>query len=488
MSEPLKVLFLSPEAEPFAKTGGLADAAGALPCALKRLGVDVRLLLPLYRAVKEGGFEMRTLLSGLEVPLGSDMLCADVEETRTEDGIPVYLIRREDMYDRPNLYGDSAGDYYDNLERFSFLCHASLRIAEALSLRPDLIHCHDWQTGLVPALLRGTYRHSEMLGRVPCVFTIHNLGYQGLFPARKFPVTGLQWREFFHPDGVEYWGNISLLKAGIMFCDAVTTVSPAYAREIQSPEFGMGMEGILFRRRASLHGILNGVDYGRWDPAKDPHLPARYFPGRMGGKAVCKESLVREMGLEPTLVERPLLGMVSRLTSQKGVDLLVRVMDELLRLDVGVVILGSGERHYEEKLREAERSHPGRLGLMIGFDEPLAHRIVAGADILLVPSRYEPCGLIQMYALKYGTVPLVRATGGLEDSVREYDLRSKEGNGLKFGPYEPEALLAAVRRGVALFRYPQHWRRLVLNGMKEDFSWDRSARSYLELYESLREG
>lgn len=488
MSEPLKVLFLSPEAGPFAKTGGLADAAGALPSALKRLGVDVRVVLPLYRAVKEGGFEMRTLLSGLEVPLGSDLLCADVEETRTEDGIPVYLIRREDMYDRPNLYGDSAGDYYDNLERFSFLCHASLRMAEALSLRPDVIHCHDWQTGLVPALLRGTYRHSEILGHAPCVFTIHNVGYQGLFPARKFPVTGLQWREFFHPEGVEFWGNISLLKAGIMFCDAVTTVSPTYAREIQTSEFGMGMEGILLRRQASLHGILNGVDYGRWDPAKDPHLPACYFPGKMRGKAVCKESLIREMGLELTLVDSPLLGMVSRLTTQKGLDLLVEVLDELLRLEVGVVILGSGERRYEDRLRDAARSHPGRLGLRIGFDEPLAHRVVAGADIMLVPSRYEPCGLIQMYALKYGTVPVVRATGGLEDTIRAYDIRSGEGNGLKFGPNEPEALLAAVRRALALFRYPQHWRRLVLNGMKADFSWDRSARSYLDLYGSLLKG
>jgi starch synthase len=487
MSEPLKVLFMSPEAAPFAKTGGLADAAGALPSALKRLGVDVRLVLPFYRAVRERGFDTRTLLSGMEVPLGSDLLCADVEEARTEDSIPVYLIRREDMYDRPNLYGDEAGDYYDNLERFSFLCHAGLRMAEALSLRPDLIHCHDWQTGLVPALLRGPYGDSDTLGQVPCVFTVHNIGYQGLFPARKFPVTGLPWREFFHPEGLEFWGGISLLKAGMVFCHALTTVSPTYAREIQTPEFGLGMEGIVLRRQGSLHGILNGVDYGQWDPARDPHLPERYFPGRMGGKAVCKESLLREMGLEPALMERPLLGMVSRLTPQKGLDLLLEALDELLKLDVGVVILGSGERPYEDKLREAARGRPGRIGVRIGFDEPLAHRIVAGADMVLVPSKYEPCGLIQIYALKYGSVPVVRATGGLEDTVTAYDIRSGEGNGIKFGPYEPEALLAAVRRAVTLFRYPQHWRRMVLNGMRADFSWERSARRYLELYRSLAE-
>ncbi len=488
MSDALKVLLLSPEVVPFAKTGGLADVAGALPGALKRLGVDVRVALPHYRMVKQGGFSTRLLLKALKVPLGTEILPADVLETRTEDDVPVYLIDREDLYDRPGLYGNLAGDYYDNIERFSFFAHAALRLVEGLSFKPDLLHCHDWQSGLVPALLKGPYRQSPVLRGAPSVFTIHNLGYQGIFPAEKLPIAGLSWSEFFHPDGLEFWGKMSLLKGGVVYSDAITTVSPTYAQEIQTPEFGLGMEGILSHRSASLHGILNGVDYHLWDPAIDPHLPERYFPGRMGGKQQCKESLIGEMGLDPSLKDRPLLGMTTRLATQKGLDLLVGVLDQVLSLNVGLVVLGSGEDRYQEAIQQAAREHPGRAGLKLGFDEPLAHRIMAGVDLFLIPSRYEPCGLTQMYALKYGTVPIVRATGGLEDTIVQFDSRTGQGNGIKFGPYQAEAFLAAIRQAVARFEDKGLWRQLVLNGMKADFSWERSAGKYLALYRSLVAG
>ncbi|MGM0381966.1 MAG: glycogen synthase GlgA [Thermodesulfobacteriota bacterium] len=485
MADNLKVLFLSPEAVPFAKTGGLADVAGALPNALVRLGTDVDLMLPFYRVVREEGFEPRLLLRDLKVPLGNSELAAQVPGAKTEAGLPVYLIEREDLYDRPNLYGNPMGDYYDNLERFTFFSHAALRTVETLSVKPDVIHCHDWQTGLVPALLRGPYRDSPFLGATATIFTIHNLGYPGLFPSEKLSVTGLSGEEFFHPEGLEYYGKISLLKAGIVYSDAITTVSPTYSKEIQTPEYGMGMEGTLQYRRSSLHGILNGVDYQLWDPARDAHISVHYSPDKVAGKHACKESLIQEMNLDPLLTKRPLLGMISRLDAQKGLDLLVKILDDILALDVGLVILGSGDERIQGAIQEAAQRRPGRIGLTIGFDEPLAHRIMAGADIFLIPSRYEPCGLTQMYALKYGTVPIVRATGGLDDTVAPFNRKTREGNGFKFSAYEPKAFLEAIRKAVDIFQDPKAWKRLMANGMKADFSWDQSARRYMELYRSV---
>jgi starch synthase len=481
----MKVLFISSEAVPFAKTGGLADVAGSLPVALKRLGVEVHLVLPFYRVVREGNLEHRLLLKDLKVPLGNTELAARVWGSSTEEEVPVYLIEREDMYDRPNIYGNSLGDYYDNFERFAVFARAALSTAEILSIKPDLIHCHDWQTGLVSALLKGPFRDSTTLGAPPTVFTIHNLGYQGLFPEDKLSLTGLSREEFYRSEGLEYYGNISLLKAGIAYSNAVTTVSPAYAREIQTPEYGMGMEGILQYRRASLYGILNGVDYQLWDPARDAHISVHYSPRKVAGKHACKESLIQEVNLDPLLTKRPLLGMISRLDAQKGLDLLVKILDDILTLDVGLVILGSGDERIQGAIQEAAQRHPGRVGLSIGFDEPLAHRIMAGADAFLIPSRYEPCGLTQMYALKYGTVPIVRATGGLDDTIVPFDHKTGEGNGFKFSAYEPNAFLEAIRKAIDLFQDPKAWQRLMANGMKADFSWERSAQQYRTLYESF---
>ena len=459
--------------------------AGSLPPALKRLGADVRMVLPLYRAVHESQFKMKPLSTALRVPLGNAELRASIHEISPPSGIPVYLIEREDLYDRPNLYGTPSGDYYDNLERFTFFAHAALRVAEERSFVPDVIHCHDWQTGLVPALLKGMYSRSPALRHARSLFTIHNIGYLGRFPADKFSLTGLSAADFFNPGGLEFWGDISLLKAGIVYSDAVTTVSPTYAEEIQTPEYGMGMEGILAERREHLHGILNGVDYGFWNPEIDKYLPSNYSLKNPKGKLACKKSLLREMGLKESLQDQPLLGMVSRLDTQKGLDLLVNILDTLMGQKTGLTILGSGDEAIQKSLHQAAKRHRGKVGIRIGFDEPLAHRLIAGADILLIPSRYEPCGLTQMYALKYGTVPVVRATGGLKDTIEHFDPKERKGNGFKFTDYAPKPLLDAVQEAIHLFHEPKSWAALMANGMKTDFSWTRSAKRYLELYRSV---
>jgi starch synthase len=319
------------------------------------------------------------------------------------------------------------------------------------------------------------------------VFTIHNIGYQGIFPEEKLSVTGLPRSHFFHAEGLEFWGKMSLLKAGIVYSEAITTVSPKYAEEIQTSEYGMGMEGILRKRKANLHGILNGVDYRLWDPAQDSHLRANYSRKKMLGKARCKESLIKEMELDSTLQERPLLGMISRLDMQKGLDLVVKILGKILAMDVGLIVLGSGDEKIQQAIQRAAKKNPGRVGLFIGFNEPLARRIMAGADMFLIPSRYEPCGLTQLYALKYGAVPVVRSTGGLDNTIVQFDPKKGEGNGFKFGPYKPASFLAAIRKAVDLFQDAEAWRKLVANGMMADFSWDRSAQRYLELYHTVIE-
>ncbi len=480
----LKVWFLSSEVTPFAKTGGLADVTGSLPGVLQRLGVDVSIGLPLYRVVKERGDPLTEVLSGLEVPFGTGTLSCRVWAGETEQGVPVYFFDREDLYDRPNLYGTSLGDYYDNMERFTFFCRAALVFAKQAGLQMNVLHCHDWQTGLVPTTLKTIYRDDPFFVKTACLFTIHNIGYQGLFPVQKLPLSGIPSSEF-HPEGLEYWGQISLLKAGIVYADAITTVSPRYSQEIQTPEFGLGMDGILSKRAHVLHGILNGADYSLWDPSLDPNIAQPYSPAHKGGKKECKARLLWETGLEQTLLDRPLLAMISRLSAQKGCDLLLQVADALVREGAGLLILGTGDHAYEEELgRLAERCR-GQVAASIGFDEAFAHRIMAGADILLIPSRYEPCGLTQMYALRYGTVPVVRSTGGLEDTVISFDSSTGEGNGFKFRDYDSQAFLHAILEALATFRNPSLWDKLTSNGMKEDFSWDRSAEEYVKIYRTL---
>ncbi len=481
----LKVLMVSSEAVPFAKTGGLADVAGSLPPALKRQGVEAALVLPGYRTILESGYSWRSIMGNMPVPLGGAMLPADVLETETEDGVRVYLIDREDLFNRPNLYGNRHGDYYDNLERFSFFCHAALRLANALTITPHLLHLHDWQTGLIPALLKGPYWDWPNLFGMPTLFTIHNLGYLGIYGGDRLPVTGLSHAQFYHPEGLEYWGSMSLLKSGIVYAHAVNTVSPTYAREIQTDEGGMAMAAVLRSRGGDVRGILNGVDYTVWNPETDGLIEAKYGLRDAGGKRRCKAAMIREMHLDEKLLEKPLLCMISRLDVQKGFDLLLSAMDGIMETGAGLVVLGSGSHWISEGLSEAQRRFPGQMTLRTGFDPALAHRIMAGADIFLMPSLYEPCGLTQMYAFKYGTVPVVRGTGGLEDTVLSFSSSTLEGNGFKFYPYDANALLRSVQEAVGLYQNRAMWKRLVKNGMAADFSWDRSARAYTDVYRSI---
>lgn len=486
MSKSLRVWFLAPEVAPFAKTGGLADVAGSLPGALKKLGVDVGVALPLYRMVREGDFPIRRVYRGLKVPLGRETLECDILETATDQGVPVFLFDRGDLFDRSGLYGTAEGDYGDNLERFAFFSRAALLFAKEAGFQVDLVHCHDWQTGFAPVYLKTLYGRDPFFCQAASVFTIHNMGYQGLFPADRLSISGLPASEF-HPEGFEYWGNISLLKAGLVYADAITTVSPRYSREIQTPEFGMGMDAILRNRSADLHGIINGADYHTWDPATDPHIAAQYSLGGMNGKRACKAALAQTLGLDHQCLPRPLLAVVSRLTVQKGHDLLLEILPDLAQLDVGLVILGAGERKYEEALTLLGQQYPERLAVRVGFDESLAHRIMAGADMLLAPSHYEPCGLTQIYALRYGTVPIVRAIGGFDDTIQQFDPSSGQGTGFKFLEHEAGAVLDQIREAIQTYQDKAVWQQLVKNGMKADFSWDESARKYIALYEQVRQ-
>jgi starch synthase len=484
MTDTLKVWFLAPEVVPFAKTGGLADVAGSLPVALRAQGVDVRVGLPFYRGAKEHGPLVRTVASNLEVPLGGMTLPCNVLEVQAEDGGLIYFFDRKDFFDREELYGTAKGDYSDNLERFAYFSRAALLFAKTVGFDFDVVHCHDWQTALAAAYLRTVYREDPFFQRATSVFTIHNVGYQGLFAPSHFAATGLP-PSAFRPEGVEYWGNISLLKAGIQYATAITTVSPRYSREIQTPEFGLGMDGILSRRSADLYGILNGANYSGWDPARDPYISAKFSVDDLGGKKACKDALIDEMGLNQALRDRPLLAVVSRLTVQKGYELLLEVMDALLQMDVGVVILASGEHQYQQPVAALAQKNHGRVAVKIGFDEGLSHRIIAGADMLLVPSRYEPCGLTQLYALRYGTVPIVRATGGLDDTIFQFDRTSGEGTGFKFGPFQAQAFLAQVREAIGTFFDKATWETIARNGMRADFSWEEPARKYISLYEKI---
>jgi len=402
-------------------------------------------------------------------------------KTRTGAAIPVYFIRADRYFDREYPYGTREGDYPDNAERFVFFSRAVL---EVLKLHPpQVLHSHDWQAALATAFLKAQPHAYPELSSVKTVLTVHNLGYQGLFPQVDWPLLNLDGG-LFVPRYLEFYGKINLLKGGLVFADAITTVSPTYAQEIRTPEQGFGLEGVFQERAADLSGILNGADYEVWDPQTDPFIAAAYSPQDSAGKAACKADLQRRFGLSARPAV-PLLGIVSRLAAQKGCDLLEQALDELFRRDVQLVVLGTGDKRYEEFFQQVPARYPGQAGVQIAFDEALAHRIEAGADLFLMPSRYEPGGLNQLYSLKYGTIPIVRATGGLRDTVQEFDRQTGRGTGFLFGPYEPAALLQAVDQALSVFRRKEDWAQLIRNAMAANFSWDRSARAYLDLYQKL---
>ena len=478
----MRVAMFAPEVHPYAKTGGLADVLAALPPALTRLGVEVSVCLPAYRSTLRGRgpFPVSQLV---HAPVSSRMEPAEILAV-PDARVPTFLVRADRFFDRDGLYGADGQDYGDNAERFAFFCRAALEWLRHVSPAPDILHLHDWQAALIPAFLRTTGDLYPELAATRTVLTVHNLTYQGRFPSSEWHLLNLDPRHFV-PDGLEFWGDISYLKAGLLFADAITTVSPRYAEEIQTPSFGAGLDGVLRLRAARLRGILNGVDDTVWNPATDPLIPARYDREDLVGKRRCRAALQSELGL--TVGPEPaLLAVVSRLAEQKGLDLLAAVLPELLATrTVQFVALGSGEPRYEEMLLGLGERFPGQVAVRLGFDEALAHRIEAGADVFLMPSRFEPCGLNQLYSLRYGTVPVVHATGGLDDTVVEFDPGTGVGTGFKFTSFTPEALLAALRRALTTRREAAAWQLLVTNGMSQDFSWQRAAREYARLYSSV---
>ncbi len=471
-SDVARVLMVSPEAAPLAKTGGLADVVGALPTALGAYGDEVAVVMPRYAGIDLKG--ARRVYDSLPVYLGRARF--DTAIYQAAEAFPFYLVDCPPLYDRKGLYGESGVDYPDNHIRFAVFARAALGVARFL-FRTDILHCHDWQSALVPVYLKTMLASDPTFLGVKTLFTIHNLGYQGLFPKTALAEVALN-ASVYRPDGMEFFGKVSYIKGGIAFADGLSTVSPTYAREIQTPEYGFGLDGVLRARTAVLEGILNGVDYRDWNPETDRFLPTPYSAGDLGGKRICKRELLREFGLPEAAMERPLIGMVSRLTSQKGADILVEAVDGIVAEDVYLVALGSGEPRYEESFRSMAARYPDRIAVRIGYDNPLAHRVEAGADMFLMPSRYEPCGLNQIYSLGYGTVPVVRATGGLDDTI-------EEGIGFKFAEYSGAALLEAVRSAVRAFADGDAWRETMRRGMAKDFSWKKSAGAYSALYQRL---
>jgi starch synthase len=477
----MKIAMISPEIAPFAKTGGLADVVETLSLALARRGHDLSLIMPAYRSVLEGEFALTESPLKLSASISNRQVEFSFLETPLGENTSVCFVRADQYYDREFLYGTAAGDYPDNAERYVFFSRAAL---EVLRHRPaDIVHGHDWQAALSIVALKADRERYRELAAAKTVFTIHNLGFQGIFSAQDWPLLNLD-RSLFTPQSLEFFGKINLLKGALVYADKITTVSPSYAEEIMTPEQGFGLDGVLQGRAQDVIGILNGVDYSRWDPTRDPFIAQRYGPKTLTGKRTCKEALQLYLGLPPD-PRKPLLGLISRLTPQKGLDLIEALFDRLITRDIQLAVLGSGDPHYEEFLTEAAARFPGKMAARIGFDEALAHQIEAGADIFLMPSRYEPCGLNQMFSLKYGTIPIVRSVGGLKDTVEDYNGERGAGTGFVFHDYRPQALLEVIDRALQVFRDNRAWTTLRRRAMSMNFSWDRSAEAYSELYQAL---
>jgi len=475
----MRILFVASEGLPFSKTGGLADVVEALPKALVARGHEVAVILPRYRGTKTTAIVMPSLT----IPLGSRLRFPAVADGMLLNGVRYFFVNDPPYFDRDGFYGGPTGDYWDNGERFSEFSRAAIEIAKHI-WPADVIHCHDWQTALVPVFLRTSYSDDPVMKDMPVVFTIHNMGYQGQFGRDVLDRAGIP-AVTFNPAGIEFYGDVNFLKAGIVYSDYVTTVSKRYAQEIQTREYGFGLDGVARSRTDRLVGILNGVDYSAWNPAKDPFLPAKYSPKDLSGKAACKQDLLQVFGL-PDVPGRPLLGIVSRFADQKGFDLIAEVAHEIMREDLSLVVLGTGERKYEELFRALAAAYPDRVGIKIAYDNAIAHKVEAGSDMFLMPSRYEPCGLNQIYSLKYGTVPIVRATGGLDDTIELFDLEHGTGTGFKFWDYTGGALLYTIRQALHHFADERIWKRIQLNGMEKDFSWKTPATQYAKLYEAAR--
>lgn len=472
----MKIVMAGSEMNPFARTGGLGDVLDALPAALANRGHEVSVVLPCYRGLRDDPrLGMKSTGVQITVQVGAKRLDAEILAGEAPNGVQIFLVRRDEYFDRSGLYGADGRDYEDNAERFIYFSKAVVELARRVSPPPEILHLHDWQTALVPVLIK------EKALPLKTVLTIHNLAYQGAFWGLDFGLTNLPG-DYFTEKGVEFYGNVNLLKGGVLFADQVTTVSERYAREIQSPEYGCGLDPVIRQCSGKITGILNGEDDSAWNPATDPVIAETFTAAKLDGKKSCRAALLKELGLDPNPAG-PVFAMVSRLAEQKGIDLLLPILDRLLADDVRLVILGEGDTGYERELMVAAKRHAGRFAFLKTLDDRLAHRIEAGADITLIPSHFEPCGLSAMYSLRYGTLPLARATGGLYEIVQDYDPGSDAGNGFLFFDYHAEALYDAITRAKRLFRDQAEWTKLMLRAMAADFSWSKAAARYEAIYE-----
>ena len=490
MNKKLNILYCSPEVTPFSKTGGLADVAGSLPKALTEIGCNVKVITPGYAASLSLPLKFIKILEALPVSIGDrSEVCGLYESNLPESNVPVYFLSNEKYFKRNGLYQKDGHDYDDNLDRFSFFSMAVLYSIKKLGWVPDIIHCNDWQTALIPVYLNSIVKEDKDLldfyKNSGSLFTIHNLGYQGLFDKDKFPLTGIRWT-MFNINGLEFFGKINLIKGGVIFSDIINTVSPAYSREIQTEEEGYGLHGVLQERKKDLYGILNGVDYKEWDPSIDKHIVSRYSLKSISRKKRCKEDLQENCNL--TIKDVPLVGIVSRLDDQKGFDILIGIIGELMQLDIQIVILGSGKPKYQDILKMLAAKYPYKISVNLFFGDTLAHKIEAGADIFLIPSKYEPCGLSQLYSFRYGTVPVAHKTGGLADTITDFtpsNIIADKATGFLFSHYKAEDLLKAILLALSVYRDKTQWKRLMVAGMKSDFSWKRSAGEYVKLYKKI---
>ncbi len=481
----MEITFAASEATPFAKTGGLADVAGALPRELVKLGHKVAVFLPFYARVRrliesEGKGELKYAIPSLTIPFRYYNRFVGVVDAGLRDGVQHYFIDCPELFDRKELYGAGGTEYTDNAERFGLFCRAVIEAGKQLGV-PDVFHVHDWQAALIPVYLKTLYAADPALSRAASVLTIHNAAYQGAFPPNTTEDLLFPW-DVFTMDKLEQYDRFNFLKGGVVFSDQITTVSKKYAEEIQTAEFGEHLEGVLQRRAPDLHGILNGVDYALWDPAKDGHLAAHFSAENLEGKRACRADLLHAFGLDGIAETTPVIGIVSRFAKQKGFDIMAEIADEIAERDVAVVALGTHDPYYENLFRAWAFKHPANIAVQIRYDEALAHKVEAGADMFLMPSRYEPCGLNQIYSLKYGTVPIVRATGGLDDTIEEWNPGKGTGTGFKFAGYDPKHLLAEIDAALEAFQNRKAWERLMRNGMAQDYSWSRPEKEYVRVY------
>ncbi len=475
----MKIVIAASEAVPFAKTGGLADVAGTLPRELSALGHDVRLIIPKYKIVGQKNIRAERLDGKISIPMADGTVDGGVS-IHTDNEIKTLFIENDGYYNRDDLYGNKDGDFPDNASRFIFFSKGVLSALKLLDFKPDIIHVHDWQTALIPLYLKSTYKDDPLFSETSSVLTVHNIGYQGLFWHLDMPLVGVGW-EYFTPEGIEFYGKINFLKAGMVYADVINTVSEKYAKEIQMPEHGFGLDGVLRARKKDLYGILNGIDTDEWNPKTDTFIVKNYGSDNLLGKIENKRAILGDFYL-PEKLDVPLIGIISRLADQKGFDILAEAASEIMSMDLMMVILGTGERRYHNLLTKLSKEYPTKLGIKLTFDPKIAHLIEAGSDMFLMPSRYEPCGLNQMMSMRYGTIPVVRATGGLDDTVTDYSENEGTGTGVKFGPYTPKALSSAVKKAVSLYKKKEHWEKMMKNAMARDFSWKASAKKYEKLY------